>query len=132
MNDRRVLEKEGGIRFSAEWDRLLADLPPLGKVRLVVRNESAVSEMLGTLEGCRIGKGWFTVENDHFHLHLKSEDVVEGYFLEKKKEGGEGISRSIQLVNREGRIVLKLFLLEKEAASQQARQYEKLKEAYAG
>ncbi len=131
MDNRSTLEKEGAVQFKADWSRLPADLPPLGRLRLVVRNESAVSELLGTLEGGRIGKSWFTVENEHFHLHLKSEDISEGYFVEKKKEGG-GISRSIQLVDRRGEIVLKLFLLDKEGSSPQVREFQKLKEAYAG
>jgi putative heme degradation protein len=131
MTDRTGLEKEGADRFKAEWNRLLVDLPTLGRVRLVIRNQSAVSEMLGALDGCRLSKGWFTVENEHFHLHLKADDVIEGYFVEKIKEGKEGVSRSIQLVSREGQIVLKLFLLEKEPGSSQGRLYEKLKEAYA-
>jgi putative heme degradation protein len=119
-------EEKRSAPFRVNWDRMLADLPALGKVRAVVRNESAVSEMLGTLEGCRLSKGWFTVENDHFHLHLKAENVAEGYFVEK----GVGESLSVQLADRQGTIILKFFLLEKGADRPQRRRYEALKETY--
>ncbi|HEY5599686.1 MAG TPA: ChuX/HutX family heme-like substrate-binding protein [Candidatus Manganitrophaceae bacterium] len=127
----KLAKEEEKVPFQIDWNRLSSDLPKLGKVRAVIRNESAVSEMLGSLDGLRIGKGWLTVENDHFHIHLKIEDVAEGSFVEKRGEDRR-VSYSIQFIDRGGAAVFKLFLLEKEINAPPRRMYEALKRNYTG
>jgi putative heme iron utilization protein len=105
---------------------LLEEMAGWGKLRLVVRNSAAVSEMLGTLEGVRFAKGWLTVENDYFHLHVKADELRLTYLFHRR--GGEGVrpSYSVQFLDNSGGAVLKVFLLETSVGSPQLSRFEKL------
>jgi putative heme iron utilization protein len=105
---------------------LLKEMAGWGKLRLVVRNPAAVSEMLGTLEGVRLGKGWLTVENDHFHLHVKADELRQVYLFHRKGEEAVKPSYSVQFLDGSGGAVLKAFLLDASEGSPQLSRFEEL------
>jgi len=109
-----------------ELFELAEEMASWGRVRLVVRNGVAVSEMLGSLEGVRLSQGWLTVENDHFHLHLKADEIKEVYLLSKKGHRRERASYSVQFLDRSGAAALKVFLLETAEGSPQVAGFKKL------
>jgi len=130
VTEGRVLEAlEGELSIRLEDSDLLKlaeEMACWGRIRLVVRNQSAVSEMLGSLEGVRLSKGWLTVENDHFHLHVQAEEIREVYLLFKIGHQTQRPSYSVQFLNRSGEAVLKAFLLETSEDSQQVVRFKRL------
>jgi putative heme iron utilization protein len=123
--------------FSTRMDgvdllKLAEEMAGWGRLRFVVRNATAVSEMLGTLEGVRLGKGWLTVENDHFHLHVKSDDIRQVYLFHRRGDKAIKASYSVQFLNRSGEAVLKAFLLETSEGSSQVSRLEGLMERQEG
>jgi|GEM_PF-4935000 len=104
---------------------LAQELSTWGKLRLVIRNRAALSEMLGTLQGVRLSKGWLSVENDHFHLHLKAEEIRQIYLVRKAAPPAR-VSYSVQFLDGTGAVVLKAFLLETADGSGQVERFDGL------
>lgn len=105
---------------------LVEEMADWGRVRMVVRNGLAVSELIGTMEGARFGKGWLTLENDHFHLHFKAEQVMRIYLLRRMVPPPGRSSFSVHWLDGNGEAGLKCFLLDPDENSDGRKRFDRL------
>jgi putative hemin transport protein len=103
------------IRLQPDWPGLLARLPQLGKVMALTRNETVVHERRGTYSQARF--------NDHVGLVL-GQDIDLRIFLKSwrfmfavEEESRRGILKSLQVFDRHGTAVHKIYAEENTDAS---------------
>ena len=87
---------------------LLGELPALGEVMTLTRNDSAVHETIGTFGEVRASAHAAAVLGDNVDLRVFFEHWVHGFAVEKR--GGEEVRRSLQFFDAAGEAVHKIHL----------------------
>ncbi len=97
-------------RLEMPFPELIAELPKLGFVKAVTRNDNAVIEVEGTYDNIEffgaMGQSVSTID-------LRIFTSRWGFVYAAREETKRGISKSLQFFDRAGKAVHKLFLREK-------------------
>jgi len=102
-----VASLEGATRLRAEWDPIVRELPSLGSVKTMTRNDDAVIEKHGAYENVDFfGKLGQTVGAD-IDLRLFLDAWGYGYAL--TEAGANGPRRSLQFFDHDGVAIHKLY-----------------------
>jgi len=99
---------EGVRRIDPRVRELLGELPALGEVMTLTRNESAVHETIGTFGEVRSSAQAAAVLGDNIDLRVFFEHWVHGFAVEKR-DGGD-VRRSLQFFDAAGDAVHKVHL----------------------
>jgi putative hemin transport protein len=98
----------GVIRLDANWDEFLQDLPSLGTVKIITRNESIVHEKVGTFGNISVTGTMGLVLNGGVDLRLFLGNWH--YAFAVTTETAHGTRRSLQVFGLDGDAVHKIFL----------------------
>jgi len=96
---------------AARWEELLRALPALGDVRVIASNSGVTMECRGTFGGFSQLGDWFNVQSATLDLHLRWPAIGSVMALEKPSHLNRRPTASIQLFDRDGHAILKVFLL---------------------
>ncbi|MDO9161979.1 MAG: precorrin-3B C(17)-methyltransferase [Methylococcaceae bacterium] len=90
-----------------QFDDLLSALSNWGSLRVVVRSEGgAVAELLINGADLQLNKGWLSIVNEHFHLHIDWRNARQAWFVSR----GDA-AHGLQIVNAHGDNLLNLWLV---------------------
>lgn len=115
---------ESARRLGGPWGDLLKELPVLGEVMVLTRNESAVHEKVGKFAKISVFKSMGLVLNKEIDLRLFLNHWHFGFALTEEAQGAP--RRSLQFFDLDGTAVHKVYL--REASSVDA--YEALVERF--
>lgn len=87
---------------------MLGDLPRLGEVMSLTRNDSAVHESIGTFGRFMSDRGAAAVFGDNINLRLFFRHWAHGFAVEKRD--GDAVRRSLQFFDHAGDAVQKIHL----------------------
>jgi putative heme degradation protein len=88
---------------------LLRELPALGEIKAIVRNQTAVIERAGTVRGSETtAVGVVLVQADHFELMCQAPRWSKAFAL--REETSRGVKQSIQFFTAAGTSAAKFFL----------------------
>jgi len=99
---------EGIRRIEPRVRELLGELPALGEVMTLTRNDSAVHETIGTFGEVRASAHAAAVFGDNIDLRVFYEHWVHGFAVEKRD--GDDVRRSLQFFDAAGDAVHKIHL----------------------
>lgn len=99
---------EGVVRIEPRARALLGELPALGEVMTLTRNDSAVHETIGTFGEVRANARAAAVFGDNIDLRVFFEHWMHGFAVEKRD--GEAVRRGLQFFDAEGDAVFKIHL----------------------
>jgi len=99
---------DGVRRIEPRVRDLLGELPALGEVMTLTRNDSAVHETKGTFGEVRASPHAAAVFGDNIDLRVFYEHWVHGFAVEKRD--GDSIRRSLQFFDAAGEAVHKIHL----------------------
>ncbi len=115
---------ETAIRLDADWRVLVKDLPSLGRIMALTRNESAVHEKVGEYGKVSVMKSMGLVLNEDIDLRIFLWRWHHGFAV--TEEVRSGTRRSLQFFDSDGVAVHKIYL--RDDSNWQA--YEALVERY--
>jgi len=96
------------VRLADDWTGLLAELPKLGKVMTLTRNEFAVHEKVGAFEDVTASGKFGLVLGPDIDLRIFLDRWHFGFAVDKPVEGKS--QRSLQFFDSDGTAVHKIFL----------------------
>lgn len=99
---------DGVRRIEPRVRELLGELPALGEVMTLTRNDSAVHETIGTFGEVQASPHAAAVFGDNIDLRVFYEHWVHGFAVEKRD--GDAIRRSLQFFDAGGEAVHKIHL----------------------
>lgn len=108
----------GVQRLQADWQALLHGLPALGRVMALTRNEHCVHERHGVYGNISVGGSGriALVVNGEIDLRLFLRQWASLFAVAEELSSG-GMRRSLQVFDRQGRAVHKIYLTETSNAS---------------
>jgi len=90
-----------------QFDDLLSAFSNWGSLRAVVRSEGgAVAELLINGADFQLNKGWLSIVNEHFHLHIDWRKAQQAWFVSR----GDA-AHGLQIVGAHGDNLLNLWLV---------------------
>lgn len=101
---------DGVRRLAGPWPDLLRDLPSLGKVMTITRNESAVHEKTGSFGNISVFQNMGLVLNEQIDLRIFFNHWYTGFAVDEVTRSGQ--RRSLQFYDADGTAVHKVYLLE--------------------
>lgn len=116
---------EGVVRLSEDWHALVNALPDLGRVMALTRNEHAVHEKHGTYGDIRLMKAHGLVLDPEIDLRLFFNRWSFTFAVEEEVKSG--LRRSLQVFDRTGTAVHKVYTAPDSDPSQFWRVVERLK-----
>jgi putative hemin transport protein len=99
---------DGVIRLDADWGALIKELPNLGKVMALTRNESAVHEKVGVYGKISVMQSMGLVLNEDIDLRLFMGHWHHGFAV--TEEVRSGTRRSLQFFDVDGTAIHKIYL----------------------
>lgn len=103
----------GATRLNAHPDGVIGAACGFGEVMALTRNESCVSEVVGHYDNYQPGKHAAMVLNEPMDLRIFPNRWISAFAVEKETENG--IRRSLQVFDRAGDAVHKIFLRDETA-----------------
>jgi len=101
---------DGVRRLDGPWGDLIQDLPGLGTVMALTRNESAVHEKVGRFDKISIFQNMVLVLNEDIDLRIFLNHWHSGFAV--TDETRSGVRRSLQFYDVDGTAVHKVYLRE--------------------
>ena len=101
----RVVELE-----SSQWEAIIRDLEPLGKVHVIISNGAATLETSGVFKDFSIWGGFFNVQSPSLDMHIRYDNLGSIFALEKPSHMNGVNTLSIQFYDRQGHAAFKVFL----------------------
>ena len=101
---------DGVQRMDGPWGHLIQDLPGLGTVMALTRNESAVHEKVGCFDKISIFQNMGLVLNEDIDLRIFLNHWHSGFAV--SEETRNGVRRSLQFYDVDGTAVHKVYLRE--------------------
>ncbi|WOH85432.1 heme utilization cystosolic carrier protein HutX [Bradyrhizobium sp. BEA-2-5] len=112
VTPRAVLEAlpESMVRIGpGEFAAVMQDIAEWGEVTLIVHTDDAIFEFTGPIPAGEIGRGYFNLmQPKGLHGHLRHERCAAVAFVERPFMGK--VSAFIAFINRDGGIMLKVFV----------------------
>jgi len=110
VSELELVAAEGATRLNGDWAGLLAELPALGPVMALTRNEACVHERQGRYEKVEINGGMALVLGPDIDLRLFLRRWKHGYACVQDLHSG--VRRSLQFFDAQGVAIQKIYLLE--------------------
>lgn len=101
---------DGVQRLDGPWGDLIQDLPSLGTVMALTRNESAVHEKVGCFDKVSIFQTMGLVLNENINLRIFLNHWHLGFAVSEETRSGD--RRSLQIYDADGTAVHKIYLRE--------------------
>ena len=101
---------ETAVRLAGDWGNLIKELPGLGEVLCITRNDLAVHEKVGKFDNINVGPGHGIVLNHDIDLRLFLGNWHYGFAV--TEETARGTRRSFQFFDIDGTSVHKVYLRE--------------------
>ena len=101
---------DGVQRLDGPWGDLIQDLPSLGTVMALTRNESAVHEKVGCFDKISIFQNMGLVLDEDINLRIFLNHWHSGFAV--SEETRSGVRRSLQFYDVDGTAVHKVYLRE--------------------
>lgn len=95
-------------RLAPDWPALIHALPGLGRVKTITRNDHAVLERWGVYEAIELGEHMGQVVGDAIDLRFFFRHWASAFALCEPR--GQGLRRSLQLFDRQGTAMHKVYL----------------------
>lgn len=106
LTEAELVAAMGGLRIDPHPDRIFPQLEALGEVMALTRNDSAVSEIVGTYTDFHPGDRASMVTGPRIDMRMFPAHWVHAFAVE------EGAKRSLQIFDAAGRAVHKVHLRE--------------------
>ncbi|MBK20241.1 MAG: hemin-degrading factor [Rhodospirillaceae bacterium] len=97
-------------RLAGPWGSLIEELPSLGPVMALTRNDTVVHEKTGVFGNISIHGAMGLVLNDDIDLRILLNNWASGYALEEVT--AHGLRKSLQFFDTSGTAVHKIYLVE--------------------
>jgi len=97
-----------GVRLREDWPDLIRELPKLGRVMVLTRNDWAVHEKDGAFEDVKASAKFGLVLGPDIDLRILLDHWHIGFAVDKPMK--DGSRRSLQFFDRDGAAVHKVFL----------------------
>lgn len=128
VSEAELLEASGGgIRLEPKWEELVHACESLGRVMVLARNEWAVIEKEGPVANVKFFGTVGQVVGDEIDLRLFTGGWASAYA--STVETAKGDRRSLQVFDRQGGAVMKIYLLAESAVAGYDALVEKLRAA---
>lgn len=95
---------------SSQWEAIIRDLEPLGKVHVIVTNGAATLETSGVFKDFSIWGGFFNVQSPSLDMHIRYDNLGPIFALEKPSHMNGVNTLSVQFYDRHGHAAFKVFL----------------------
>lgn len=104
------------VRLVPRFRELFAEIPALGKVMALTRNDEAVHERKGVYDGVDMSGHAGLVVGPDIDLRIFFHDWKHGFAIQEPGEGSHGPRRSLQIFDSRGNSIHKIFVQDEAAA----------------
>lgn len=111
-----TVDGQSVIRLAPRFRELLAEIPALGKVMALTRNDEAVHERKGVYEGVDMSGHAGLVVGPDIDLRIFFHDWKHAFAIQEPDEGTHGSRRSLQVFDSRGHSIHKIFVQDEAAA----------------
>jgi len=104
MPDGRGVEMDVG-----RWEEIFQSFPELGKVHVIVTNDSVTCEVVGEFGGFSTWGEFFNVQTKTLDMHIRHEHLAAVFAVDKPSHMDGAGTLSFQFFDRKGASALKVF-----------------------
>lgn len=108
VSEAELVAAEGAIALAPDWAALLAELPRLGRVMCLTRNEACVHERQGCFESVEVNGGMGLVLGPDIDLRLFLRRWAQGFACTQTLHSG--VRKSLQFFDAHGVAIQKIYL----------------------
>lgn len=108
VSEVQLVAAGGATRLREDWAALLSELPRLGRVMVLTRNEACVHERQGCYENVEVSGGMGLVLGPDIDLRLFLRRWTFGYACTQKLHSG--LRKSLQFFDANGTAIQKIYL----------------------
>jgi putative hemin transport protein len=110
VSEAELVAAEGGVPLTDDWGALLEQMPALGPIMALTRNEACVHERHGRYEKVEVNGGMALVLGPDIDLRLFLRRWAFGFVC--TQELHSGTRRSLQFFDAQGEAIQKVYLTE--------------------